>query len=621
MAERILTVPEVIARPAGHLPTGNEYVAIPALSARDGSIAGINVLHLGARGLLEYDGDGEPFLRPVVALGSPDGRRVELRDRLVWSRLEHWLPRFELGAAELAVTGTVFAPLGCKGLVYALEVRNQGAAPVEAWVGLEGRWARTLQTVYTSRPVAAAQHAFRSRWAGGLALEARVGTALLAVAIGASEELDTLAWEPAQGISFRLGKVVRLAPGEGRALAFYVAVNLEADGADAVLVDLRRRGWRELLDQTRGWLRERILDHPDSRLGELLNRNLFFNYFYALGNTIDTEEGVLVTSRSPEYYVSAAFWSRDALLWSFPAVLLADRRRAREVLLAAFGRYARHPGAHSQYLDGTVLYPGFELDQLAAYPLALDRYLRTTRDESVLGEPAVRRGLERIEAALREQKHPEAQLYATFLDPSDDPVRYPCLTYDNALAARACEVLAYVRDAWGDQEKSENWREAARLTRLAIREHCVIEGPLGPMFAWSVDLRGNAEIYDDPPGSLQLLPYYGYCSAADPVYRNTVRWVHSEHNPYYCARGRFRGAGCAHAAQPWPMDAVNRILAGDAEEGLEFLRQAEMDGGLACESVDPETGEIRTGAAFATFAGFLAYAIYRSRQGGEEGAG
>lgn len=40
-----------------------------------------------------------------------------------------------------------------------------------------------------------------------------------------------------------------------------------------------------------------------------------------------------------------------------------------------------------------------------------------------------------------------------------------------------------------------------------------------------------------------------------------------------------------------------------------------MDNGIACESVDPETGESRTGDAFATCAGFLAYAIDRAFAG------
>ena len=37
-----------------------------------------------------------------------------------------------------------------------------------------------------------------------------------------------------------------------------------------------------------------------------------------------------------------------------------------------------------------------------------------------------------------------------------------------------------------------------------------------------------------------------------------------------------------------------------------------MDNGIACESVDETTGECTTGEAFATCAGFLAYAIYHA---------
>ena len=37
--------------------------------------------------------------------------------------------------------------------------------------------------------------------------------------------------------------------------------------------------------------------------------------------------------------------------------------------------------------------------------------------------------------------------------------------------------------------------------------------------------------------------------------------------------------------------------------------RTEMDNGIACESVHEETGECTTGEAFATCAGFLAYAL------------
>ena len=92
---------------------------------------------------------------------------------------------------------------------------------------------------------------------------------------------------------------------------------------------------------------------------------MFFCLFYSTGLTLDTEERVLVTSRSPRYYVSAAYWDRDSLLWSFPTLLDADHELAREALLYAFGRQARNIGTHSRYIDGTVLEPGLRARRAA----------------------------------------------------------------------------------------------------------------------------------------------------------------------------------------------------------------------------------------------------------------
>jgi len=55
---------------------------------------------------------------------------------------------------------------------------------------------------------------------------------------------------------------------------------------------------------------------------------------------------------------------------------------------------------------------------------------------------------------------------------------------------------------------------------------------------------------------------------------------------------------------------VNSLLAGQKNRALNFLRRAPMDNRIACESVDENTGEVATGGAFATCAGFLAYGLW-----------
>ncbi|MGQ9780484.1 MAG: hypothetical protein ACUVRM_11545 [Bacillota bacterium] len=50
---------------------------------------------------------------------------------------------------------------------------------------------------------------------------------------------------------------------------------------------------------------------------------------------------------------------------------------------------------------------------------------------------------------------------------------------------------------------------------------------------------------------------------------------------------------------------------GRVERAVRLLASAPMDSGLACESIDAETGTVKTGAAFASAAGFLAYSLWQ----------
>jgi hypothetical protein len=64
--------------------------------------------------------------------------------------------------------------------------------------------------------------------------------------------------------------------------------------------------------RTAEWLAAREKPIDDPALNRVLNTNLFFAFFYASGRSLDTEEFCLMNSRSPRYYVSAAYWDRDS---------------------------------------------------------------------------------------------------------------------------------------------------------------------------------------------------------------------------------------------------------------------------------------------------------------------
>lgn len=645
--DRLLTVPSELEDPSEYVPTGNEYVSLPLLQRQSLACDRVNVLLMNPPALLEFAGiPDRPFLSVVFRWA--DGRQAiesSFDSRLVLD----WIPQFRSETEDgLVLTATFLAPLEEKGFLVCLEVENRGSEAVEILAGLTGCWSACLETTFTAREVQGARQMVWNEWIGGASFRLMAGGSVASLAIRPSEPLHVVRWwaeefglegvENGKAFSstgleipsgelvagsgedplhYLLGRVLQVPRGEGRSLVFYCAVGKDPDGAGTTAVHLARRGWDDLSRDLVSFLKARSRLTADPRLTSTLNRNLFFNYFFSQGYTLDTEELALVTSRSPRYYVSAAFWARDSLLWSFPGILLVEPSRARETLLAAYTRYIRNAGVHSLYLDGTVLYPGFELDELCAYLIALEFYLDKTGDLSILDEGPVIKGVPYLERLLKQRRHAEAALYETFLYPSDDPAVYPYLIYNNVLVWRCFLFLARLEYRRRGPRGPALQREAAAIRR-AIDEFCVVDGTFGPMFAWAVDLEGNHVLYDEPPGSLQLLPYYGFCSFEDERYLNTVRWIRSRENPYYYGEEPFPGAGCPHAPHPFVMDLFNLLLSGRAEEATRVLSRAPLDGGLACETYDRITGRVKTGAAFATCAGFLAYALDRAH-GSERG--
>ncbi|MEW5785026.1 MAG: glycoside hydrolase family 125 protein [Bacillota bacterium] len=609
----LLTTPPPILEHRPFYLTGNEYLSLPQIGPA-GEFHSINALHLGARGLLEFSGGEEsPLLAPFLLV---DGRKVNLAEIASWSYNLDWLPRFEGRTAEgLFITGETALPPGRRGGCCCITLVNRSRYARRVRAGWQGCWSGFNHIIFNRREIKGERSIVFNEWTKSLILEARSGLPLAALALALDPRMQWLLNEAEPG-SFSSALEIDLEPDQSTRLTLFFAVNLEGDGAGTTAVDLMRRGAASLIRETAAWLEQHRLTPPQKDLEQVLNRNLFFNYFYALGRALDTDGLVPVTSRSPRYYVSAAFWSRDTLLWSFPGLLLVDTAIARELLLAVFERHLARPGEHAHYINGVVLYPGFELDQLAAYLLALERYELSTGDCSLLDEARVRRGLEMLVTKADEQYDPLTELYRTFLDPSDDPVPYPFLVYDNALLQRGFAYLGSLQAA-GRWRHDHDFNARSEALRKSIYRHGTVKGPCGPMFAWAVDGAGRFQLYDNPPGSLQLLSFYRFCSPQDTIYKNTVAWIRSANNAYFHQNCAFEEAGSLHCGNPWPLAAANDLLALGAG-GADFLKEAPMDNGFCCETVDPHSGRVSTGAAFASAAGFLAYALWHARSKTQE---
>lgn len=617
------------------MATGNLVISVPEIRTSDGGVMEVNFLRKDYRAVIELHGGRElPLLAPVIEIA---GEPVPIQ-AAQWTQEGYWLPTFRVNHRGVDVTGRIFAPQNHRGFVYVLAFNTDSPAHMRA--GWHGEWGRTYHVTNLSKRMGGIRY-------GGINLrheetpymEYRGATPIFAVALRSSEKMDvelSASQEPVQTIRahgdgeasaapgedlcHKLMLDIQLKPGETRTIALYVGFGLEEISAVASAVNLSRYGWSTLLECLKDWLAERTITLDGSEFDGTLNLNSFYNYFYSQGVTLDTEDLVLTTSRSSKYHSSATYRDRDAMLWSLPAVLQIDAPQARKMIEYAFTTQLKNLGMHSRFIDGIVLEPGFELDELCAPIRALWMYVRATGDMSVLFDRRIQAGVNHFQQALAARRHPKVPLFETMLLPSDDPASYQYVTYDNVRVWRALNDVAWMYDRIRDLDRAQEAADLAEDVKKAIMRHCIVTGPDGPVFAWAVDLEGRYRLYDEPHGSLQLLSYLDFVQSDDVVYQNTVRWIHSDENPNSFSGSIFESPGSDHEHHPSILSVANDLLTGRVEQALAFLRRTGLDDGIASECIDENTGEAVSGRGFASGAGLLAFALHYALRGSSEAA-
>ncbi|MBQ7307871.1 MAG: glycoside hydrolase family 125 protein [Clostridia bacterium] len=590
------------------IPTGNEFISLPCIKEVDGSIDDLTFLLMQRKGMVELQGDwGTPLCKPYVRIS---GQEKVLTNRMVWSSIEHWIPKFIATCSNVEVTGMIICPNNERGFEYHLEVKNLTDQPMDLEFGFWGGLREVNHVINCSKKIRkGTKSIYNSGWnPDGFIIEMMNDFPLFAVATlskNADKTFDT------DNFNWRMSKRLILGANETTSMDFYYGVGYEETAAATSAKQLYRLGHERILSQTCEFLRERHIEGLGA-LSDVFHRNLFFNYFYACGITLDTEHLIMCTSRGTRYYVSSAYWDRDCLLWSYPSILLVDEKMARECLKYVFRRQMKNVGVHSRFIDGVVLEPGFELDELCAPVIALRKYIEKTKDFDFLKKEYVRKGIEDIIEQIEEHFNHKINLVDTFLQPTDDEIVHPYLTYNNALVIKALkDILWLYPNRFGDEILKTYIEDIIN----GIKERCIKTYKGKRIFAWSVNENDEWNVYDEPPGSLLLLPYYEFCSCDDEVYKNTCDVILDKDYELSFADKRFGTIGCLHATHPWLLSVANNLIARRDTEKMEYiLANAPLDNGFACESFDENTGECTTGSAFATCAGFVAYSIYHYKK-------
>jgi len=600
--------------PGDVLATGNEWVALPDIRASDGALTSFNVLSMRDRGLLEVIGQsGEPALQPYFMVND---KPVPFQNPK-WELVEYWIPVAHLTVSDVDMTLTYCAPQGFRGAFIRMTLHNRGAAALPATLGLKASWGGLNRVAYTPVALRGERTVSASPWVDSSEVFSFItdDTKFAWSLIHPGAEAQSIV--PPQALSPILdaNRTVTVGPGETAEAVFVLGVGLEEfsapHSAKSLREELDRNGADAMIERAAAWCQHRTRTTGQADLDLLMNRNFLFTELYAWGRTIDTEQLVGVTSRSPRYYVSAAYWDRDAMLWSFPGLLDVDPPFAREALEYALTIQLRNTGTHSRFIDGVVLEDGFQLDEAVAPLVATAEYVRRTNDNALLASH--REALLFLRDRLLSRFGPQTGLYSSLQDSQDGYQKLPFLVYDNALSWKAMMGLAELFDRLQDTSNAADIRQRAGALQKAIMKNTVsadAPGATGPIFPSATD--GKKFLFTDiPPGSLMKLPTLGFLPQDDPVFVRTYQWLHSKNYPYsyydqpYGLPGSYR----LSFTTSWSVADELRLTRG-REQALKILRASRWDGGIISEGVDPNTAVMdRAGRAFATAAGYVAHAI------------
>lgn len=296
-------------------------------------------------------------------------------------------------------------------------------------------------------------------------------------------------------------------------------------------------------------------------------------------------------------------WTRDGY-WQARLLLAAwarggqagDARIVADHLRWLFLRCERPDGrwVRSHHADGRRKDAPFQADQQLYPLLELTDYWRATRTLPVLPPGSewptlVTEAWAAAEGAIDVR----AGLIGTQENPADDVASHPFLVSDQVLLWRVATRLAEAARALGLEKKGFTAR-AAR-SKAAVREHFVVEGPLGRQWAYAVDGEGGHELMVDANDlPIALAPLWGFCRSSDRAWRTTMGFATHPTNPAFVP-GRLGGVGSRHTPGTWTLGDIGRWVAaglmGDrdaADAALARLVAVALDDGMLPEAYDPE---------------------------------
>ena len=330
-------------------------------------------------------------------------------------------------------------------------------------------------------------------------------------------------------------------------------------------------------------------------------------------NTLDTTVSYTEKDGAPSTYVITgdidAMWLRDSSAQVWPYLPLANKdARLKKLLQGVIAKqtdfvlidpyanaFYNDPARISEWKnDHTDMKPGvherkWEIDSLC-YVIRLSHgYYTETSDASIFNKKW-QEAMDLIVKTFREQQRKENHgpyhfqrtannptdtqfgngygnptkkigLIHSMFRPSDDACFYPFLVSSNMFAVVSLRQLAHIYSAvLNDAVKENDCLALADEIDDALHKYAILDHAThGKLYPLEIDGFGNALFMDDANvPNLLSLPYLGYATSSDPLYRNTRSFSLSHANPWY-HEGRYaKGIGGPHVGENkiWPMGLI-----------------------------------------------------------------
>ncbi|WP_449400249.1 glycoside hydrolase family 125 protein [Chryseobacterium wanjuense] len=315
-------------------------------------------------------------------------------------------------------------------------------------------------------------------------------------------------------------------------------------------------------------------------------------------NTLDTT--VKFYQKNNKFYTYVitgdidAMWLRDSSAQVYPYLSLANEdEKLKNLLKGVINKQVEcvllDPYANAFFddvsklsewkSDSTEMRPGiherkWEIDSLCYVMRLSYHYWKTTGDSSVFDADWKKAMLLILQTFKEQQRKDSKGIYSferangnpldtqfgkgygnptkkiglihSMFRPSDDATFYPFLISSNMFAVVSLNETAEIfSEVLKDENSSNQYKILAKEVDEAIQKYAILNHPeAGKIYALEIDGFGNALFMDDANvPNLLSIPYLGYTSKEDEVYKNTRKFSLSKANPWF-SEGKFaKGIG------------------------------------------------------------------------------